>query len=85
MRYILRFATRKKWFIEPSDKKKQENKDLVIRAVAENEDIKKIEAHVVELCNSCGIDISTMTSSGVTNFGAKKNWVKTESENANPP
>lgn len=49
-------------------KKKQENKDLVIKTIAENENIKKIEARIVELCNSCGIDLTT-TSNGDTNMG----------------
>jgi hypothetical protein len=41
------------------DKKRQENKELVIKTIAESEDIKEIESHATELCNSCGIDITT--------------------------
>ncbi|MGI0044601.1 MAG: hypothetical protein ACRD47_12920, partial [Nitrososphaeraceae archaeon] len=46
-----------KGFIEVA-KKKQENKQLVIKTVAENKDIKEIETQVTELCESCGIEIT---------------------------
>jgi hypothetical protein len=47
-------------------KRKQENKDLVIKTVAENEDIKKIEtlAAAAELCDSYGMDITTGDDGG---------------------
>jgi hypothetical protein len=45
-------------FLEVEAQKKK-NKELVIKTIAENEDIKEIESHATELCNSCGIDITT--------------------------
>ena len=46
-----------KGFIEVA-KKKQENKELVIKTVAENKDIKEIETQVTELCEACEIEIT---------------------------
>ena len=62
------------------DKKKQENKLLAIKTVVENEDVKKIEAHAVELCNSCEIDI-TAASDSETPEDRSRPWKKLGGEN----
>ena len=38
---------------------KQKNKDLVIKAISEDDGIKMIESNVIKLCESLGIDLST--------------------------
>jgi|GEM_PF-1971210 len=47
-----------KGFLEV-ETQKQKNKDLVIKAIAEDVDIKEIESNVIKLCESLGIDLST--------------------------
>jgi hypothetical protein len=46
-----------KGFLTISEQKKK-NKDRVMKAIAENEDFKKLEGLVAELCQSLGIDLS---------------------------
>jgi hypothetical protein len=55
-----------KGFLEV-ETQKQKNKDLVIKAIAEDVDIKEIESNVIKLCESLGIDLST----DITGDGAK--------------
>jgi hypothetical protein len=40
---------------------KQKNKELVMKAISEDEDIKKIELHVTELCGTLGINLDEKT------------------------
>jgi len=46
--------------------KKQENKRLVIKTIAEHEDIKRIEIHATELCNSCVIDLTPASDGDIS-------------------
>lgn len=54
-------------------RKKRENKDLVMKAIAENEDIKKIETGVTELRHSFGIDITAATDGESNKVHSKTN------------
>ena len=45
-------------FLEVKDQKKK-NKELVTKAIAENEEIKKIDSHMAKLCYLLGIDLAT--------------------------
>jgi hypothetical protein len=50
---------------------KQKNKELVMKAIAEDEDIKKIELHVTVLCGTLGIDLDEKTEAEVRDSTSK--------------
>ena len=53
---------------------KQKNKELVMKAIAENEDIKEIESLVTKLCKTLGIDLAVDSKDKETGDTTKTNF-----------